>query len=47
MLPLFNVPVLEVYRADSVQWAFTTTLNGLQRYFQDINGALSYTRRDE
>lgn len=47
VLPLFNVPVLEVYREDSVQWAFTTTLNGLQRYFQDINGALSYTRRDE
>ena len=47
VVALFNVPVLEVYRGDLVQWAFTDSLNGLQRYFQNINGALSYTRPQE
>ncbi len=47
VLPLFNVPVLEAYRDDVVQWAFTNALNGLQGYFQGINGALSYTRLKE
>jgi ABC-type transport system substrate-binding protein len=44
VLPLFNVPLLEAYRGDVVKWAFTDVLNGVQGYFQGINGALSYTR---
>jgi len=43
MIALFNVPILEAYRGDVVKWAFTEALNGIQAYFPDINGPLSYT----
>ena len=46
MVALFNVPILEAYRGDVVQWAFTEVLNGIQAYFPNINGPLSYTRID-
>ena len=43
LMALFNVPILEAYRSDAVEWAFTEVLNGVQAYFQNINGTLSYT----
>ena len=46
LMTLFNVPILEAYREDVVQWAFTEVLNGVQGYFQNMNGPLSYIRID-
>ena len=43
MVALFNIPILEAYRHEVVKWAFTEALNGIQAYFPDINGPLSYT----
>ena len=44
VVTLFNLPIFEAYRSDTVQWSFTNTLNGVQSAFQNINGPLSYTR---
>ena len=44
LLALFNIPILEAYRSDLVRWAYIDVLNGIQAYFQRINGPLSYTR---
>ena len=44
VVTLFNLPIFEAYRSDTVQWSFTNTLNGVQSAFQNINGPLSYSR---
>ena len=41
---LFNVPILEAFREDLVEWSFTEVLNGVQAYFPNLNGPLTYTR---
>ena len=41
---LFNVPVVEAYREDQVNWAFTEVLNGVKGSWQNMNGPLSYTQ---
>ena len=41
---LFNVPILEAFREDLVEWSFTEVLNGVQAYFPNPNGPLTYTR---
>ena len=43
LVALFNVPILEAYREDVIKWPFTQALNGVQAYFQNMNGPLSYT----
>ena len=43
MVVLFSVPIIEAYRSDSVDWAFIDALDGLQQYFQSMNGPLSFT----
>ncbi|MBI4306280.1 MAG: ABC transporter substrate-binding protein [Chloroflexi bacterium] len=41
---LFAVPILEVYRPDKVKFAYTDVLDGVQNYFQGINGPLATTK---
>ncbi|MBI4219095.1 MAG: ABC transporter substrate-binding protein [Chloroflexi bacterium] len=41
---LFAVPILEVYRPDKVKFAYTDVLDGVQNYFQQINGPLATTK---
>jgi ABC-type transport system substrate-binding protein len=41
---LFSTPVLEVYRPDKVKFAYTDVLDGVQNYFQGINGPLATTQ---
>lgn len=43
LVPLFNAPIVEAYRADVVKWAFTEVLDGLQTHFSSINGPMSST----
>lgn len=40
---LFTTPILEVHRTD-VQWPYTAVLDGLQGYFQGMNGPISATK---
>ena len=47
LLALFAVPILEAYRGGFVLWSFTEVLNGVQAYFENLNGPLSYTRLQE
>jgi ABC-type transport system substrate-binding protein len=41
---LFSTPVLEVYRPEKVKFAYTEVLDGVQNYFQSINGPLATTQ---
>jgi len=43
---LFATPIIEAYRTETVNFAFTDVLDGLQNYFQSINGPLSHTAVD-
>ena len=47
LLALFTVPIFEAYRGGFVLWSFTEVLNGVQAYFENLNGPLSYTRLQE
>ena len=42
-ITLFSVPVIEAFRSDTVNFAFTDVLDGLQNYFQNMNGPLAHT----
>ena len=44
IVPLFNIPIEEVFQKDRVKWALTEVLNGVQAYFKNMNGPLSYTQ---
>jgi len=40
---LFTTPIIEAYRTDSFDFAYTEVIDGLQNYFQWMNGPLSNT----
>ena len=40
---LFATPIIEAYRSDFVNFAYTDVLDGVQNYFQGINGPLATT----
>ena len=42
-VPLFNKHIQEAYLGEVVDWAFIEVLNGVQAYFENIVGPLSYT----
>jgi len=43
---LFATPIIEAFRSDTVNFAFIDVIDGLQNYFQSINGPLSHTAVD-
>ena len=43
---LFATPIIEAFRSETVNFAFTDVLDGLQNYFQSINGPLAHTAVD-
>jgi len=42
-ITLFSVPVIEAFRSDTMNFAYTDVLDGVQNYFQNMNGPLSHT----
>ncbi|MDP6823997.1 MAG: ABC transporter substrate-binding protein [Dehalococcoidia bacterium] len=40
---LFATPIYEAYRSDTVEFAFTDVLDGVQNYFQSFNGPLAHS----
>ena len=43
---LFATPIIEAFRSETVSFAFTDVLDGIQNYFQGINGPLAHTAVD-